>query len=147
MGLETLLKSVELFNGLGENELGSVERICHELHLGAGEVVARQGEIGDELYIIAAGFVEVVLETDPPTLEKVVVQLGPGQIIGEMGLLDHGPRSATIRTVSDPTILQTIRRQDLESLCDQDQHIGYLIMRNLALDIAFKLRHRNAIIR
>ena len=147
MGLQMLLNGVELFHGLGEDELGFVESICHEVQLGAGEIVARQGERSSELYIITHGFVEVVLENDPPTPEKVVVHLGPGQIIGEMALLDQGPRSATIRTINDPTILQVIQRQDLEDLCERDHHIGYLVMRNLALDIAFKLRHRNTIIR
>jgi CRP-like cAMP-binding protein len=69
--------------------------------------------------------------------------MGVGQLIGEMALLDQGPRSATLRAVSNPTALHVIQRQDFINLCQHDTHIGYIVMRNLANDLSFKLRLRN----
>jgi CRP-like cAMP-binding protein len=74
---------------------------------------------------------------------RVVVSLGPGQIIGEMALVDQGPRSASVRATSNPTVVQAIQRADLDALCQQETRIGYVIMRNLAADLSFKMRHRN----
>jgi CRP-like cAMP-binding protein len=71
-----------------------------------------------------------------------VVVLGKGQILGEMSLLDMGFRSATARTETAAT-LQVIKQADLTALCEQDYRIGYAVMRNLAADLSFKLRHRN----
>ncbi len=143
MELKKIFQSVDLFEGLNASELDQIAAICTEKHFQSGEMITRQGEAGDELFIITEGFVEVVLDERGSSPVRVVVSLGSGQIIGEMALLDQGPRSASIRAVGDPTIVETINRQDFETLCDQNTHIGYVVMRNLAADLSFKLRHRN----
>lgn len=146
MELKNVLQGIDLFQGLEEQELAQVAAICTEKRFTAQEIIAREGEPGDALFIVTEGFVEVLLNHDPdrPDGEKrVVVNLGSGQVIGEMSLLDQGPRSATVRALSNPTVLQMIRRQDIERLCHENYHIGYVIMHNLAVDLSFKLRHRN----
>jgi CRP-like cAMP-binding protein len=60
-----------------------------------------------------------------------------------MALVDQGPRSASVRATSKPTVVQAIQRADLEALCQDETRIGYVIMRNLAADLSFKMRHRN----
>ena len=125
------------------DELTKVAALCTEQSFSKDEIIARQGEIGNELFIITEGFVEVVLGERPTASARVVVSLGGGQIIGEMALLDQGPRSASVRASNSPTVVQVIQRQDFEELCQQDTHIGYIVMRNLAADLSFKLRHRN----
>jgi CRP-like cAMP-binding protein len=69
--------------------------------------------------------------------------LGEGQIFGELSLLDQGPRTATVIADEDPTVVYTLRRDAFESLCRSDIALGYQLMRNIALDLAFKLRHHN----
>ena len=61
----------------------------------------------------------------------------------EMALVDQGPRSATVRAISDSTIVLTIDRQAFMDLCEANHHLGYIVMRNMAADLSFKLRHRN----
>lgn len=143
MELHHVLQSIDLFEGLNENELVQVAKICSEKRFGQGQTIARQGVLGDELYIITEGFVEILLGNRPDREARVIVSLGTGQIIGEMALLDQGPRSATVRATSDPTVVQVIPRKDFEELCQRDTRIGYIVMRNLAADLSFKLRHRN----
>jgi CRP-like cAMP-binding protein len=72
-----------------------------------------------------------------------MVNLGRGQIFGEMALVDHGPRSATVRAVTNGTILQAIRRQEFNRLCEANHHLGFIVMRNMASDLSFKVRHRH----
>jgi len=131
MSVADLLKETALFSGLSDDELGAVVNLCVE---------RRQGDVGDEMFIIQDGQIEIVVVGSRPELRVVV--LGKGQILGEMSLLDMGFRSATARTAMAAT-LQVIKQADFTALCEQDYRIGYAVMRNLAADLSFKLRHRN----
>ena len=142
MELVPILKGVELFDGITPEELAAVTRLCQERRLRSGEVITAQGEPGEELFIVCEGFVEVVLsrsQNDPSP--RAMVNLGRGQIFGEMALVDHGPRSATVRAVTDGTVVQAIRRQDFNRLCETNHHLGFIVMRNMASDLSFKVRH------
>lgn len=145
MELIEVLHGIDLFEGLSKAQVGRMAAICKEKRYAAGDLIATEGQSGEELYVITDGFVEVFLEDRGGTPPRVVVSLGMGQVIGEMALLDQGPRSASIRATTDPTVVQVIQRSDFESLCAEDHQIGYIVMRNLAADLSFKLRHRNLI--
>jgi CRP/FNR family cyclic AMP-dependent transcriptional regulator len=141
MELVELLKGVELFAGMSEDQLKRLAAISRVVEYRDGEIVVRQGETGDRLYVIRDGQVAVVVGDDlraQPTL-----YLGRGQIFGEMALIDYGERSATIRCASEQAVLAVIGRDDFETLCTSDTAIGYIVMRNMASDLSFKLRHRN----
>jgi CRP-like cAMP-binding protein len=144
------LKRVEIMNGLTDEQLAQVAACCHEKVFQAGEVIVRHCESTDELYIIESGSAEVDLSgnggpTDPgiPAGPQALVSLGQGQVFGEMALVDTGLRSATVRCSSNGTRVLVISRHDLIGLCERNTDIGYRVMRNLAADISFKLRHRN----
>lgn len=144
MDLVDVLRSVELFEGLGAEDLQAVAALCQERRYGLNEVIATQGDPGEELFVVCEGFVEVVLTrpgADPAP--RAMVNLGRGQIFGEMALVDSGPRSATVRSVTEGTVLQAISREAFSRLCESSHYLGYVVMRNLASDLSFKLRHRN----
>jgi CRP-like cAMP-binding protein len=143
----------ELFSGLSPEQMGKIAALAEEIVCQSGDVIVREGETGDEVYVVGEGMVEVVVpkgsipDVPGPPRMKSLVELGPGQSFGEMALLDRGVRSATVRCVEDGTTLCVIRRQALLALCDEDPEIGYVLMRNIALDLSFKLRHRNLRVR
>lgn len=146
MTLSETLSQVELFEGLEPDELERIAAICEERTLESGHVVAKQGDIGDELYIIWEGLVEVVHEETPEdSTPRTVVNLGQGQVFGEMALVDFGPRSATVRVISDSATLQAIPREAFLEVCQSHNHLGYVVMRNMAADLSFKLRHQHLI--
>ena len=145
MDLTRVFQGVDLFDGLSQAELEQVIAICTEKRYHKGQLIAKEGEGGNELFIITEGFVEVVLGERASSAARVVVSLGSGQITGEMALLDQGPRSASIMASGDSTVVQVIPRQAFEQLCNNNNHIGYIVMRNLAADLTFKLRHRNLV--
>ena len=139
-----ILGSVELFEGITPAELQAISLICKEITFKSGEVITRQGETGDDLYIVLEGYVEILHSGTLPELSpRTIVHLGKGQIFGEMALVDHGPRSATVRAASDPTKLLKIHCDEFEQECEENHHLGYVIMRNIAADLSFKLRHRH----
>ncbi|GAB4579677.1 MAG: cyclic nucleotide-binding domain-containing protein [Anaerolineales bacterium] len=136
-----VLRGVMLFAGLSEAELEEVAAICQERKLARGEILAEQGAPGDEFFVVTDGFLEISV-AGGESAAQVLVNLGRGQIIGEMALIDQGPRSATVRAVSEAKV-QVIRRLDFEALCEKNTRIGYVVMKDMAADLSFKLRHRN----
>jgi len=149
MSVTELLKRSELFAGLTPEQIEKVADLGREQTYSVGDAIIHEGHPSDEIYIICDGMVEVevsrVTIPDVPGSPQLnsIVRLGRGQMFGEMGLVDSGARSATVRCVQENTTLYTIAHQDLWALCDGDHHIGYVIMRNIASDLSFKLRHRN----
>ena len=136
-----LLKRVQLFANLTSEELAAVADICTAVPIASQEVIIHQNTTGTEMYIIAAGSVEVFIQGVDNARSLVV--LGRGQVIGEMALIDQGYRSASVKATREGATLYLIERSRFYELCDQNNHIGFFVMRNLAIDIAFKLRHRN----
>ena len=141
--LQSVLRQAELFEGLSSEELDSIAALCQARTFQAGEIITTQGEQGDELFLVSQGFVEVTAsQPDSGEAPRTVVNLGPGQIVGEMSLVDRGPRSATVRALTDGALLQALKREAFLHLCQTNTHLGYLVMRNMAADLSFKLRHR-----
>ena len=136
-----LLKGVDIFEGLTEQELRRIAAICREAKYAKGQIVTSQGEEGDEMFIVRDGLVEVTVG-EAGEGPRTVVNLGTGQVVGEMALVDRGPRSATVRCVTDAT-LNVIERDAFENLCQSSAQIGMVVYRNLAADLSFKLRHRH----
>jgi CRP-like cAMP-binding protein len=146
MGKKDILLNIELFNGLSDDELNQVAAICQERVLNKGEILAVQGETGSEFFIITEGLVEILVkDKQKPSHYRVVANLGTGQIIGKLGLVDQRPRSATVRAITQPTEVQVIHYIDFLTLCENNSHIGYIVMGNLAADTSFKLRRSNII--
>lgn len=138
-----LWKAVNLFSGLTDDQLERLIAISREEIFNDGDIIFRQDVEGDKLYFVNEGQVEIRIRKNPGDTERSQVYLGRGQIFGEMALLDLGKRSATVRCSRDNTVLNSITGEDFTRLCSTDTAIGYIIMRNMAVDLSFKLRHRN----
>jgi CRP-like cAMP-binding protein len=141
MSKQALLRHVPLFSGLVGDELAALANICQAAEAAPGALLIEQNTTGSTMYVIAEGSVEVFI--DGLTDQRTLVVLGPGQVVGEMALLDYGYRSASARATGDGCRFYAIERNDFIALCETDNHIGYLVMRNIAVDLAFKMRHRN----
>jgi carbonic anhydrase/acetyltransferase-like protein (isoleucine patch superfamily) len=146
-GQETihLLRGLAVFEGLNEAELSRMASICTIATYTRGQLITQQGAADSDVFIVRAGLLEISVgesgqgELPPHT----IVNLGEGQVVGEMALIDHGPRSATVRCVTEACSLIVIKRKAFEKLCDAEHHIGLIVYRNLAADLSFKLRHRH----
>ncbi len=136
-----LLKRVQLFANLSSEELTLLTEICVPSQAKPQELIIEQNTMGTGMYIVAAGSVEVFIRGLESARSLVV--LGRGQVIGEMALIDQGYRSASVKATAEGATLYLIERDKFYQLCEQNNHIGFIVMRNLAIDIAFKLRHRN----
>lgn len=142
MDLKNTLKRVELFNGLDDLQLDKLIAISQKQTYNRGEIIFKQGDEGDAIYIITQGQVEVQIENQDG-VRSPTIYLGTGQIFGEMALIDQGKRSATIVAVEDNTTIYQIATDTFAALCQADTALGYIMMRSIAQDLSFKLRHRD----
>jgi CRP-like cAMP-binding protein len=143
MSVVPLLKKVDILNGLSESQLEKVAELCQEQTRNVDEVIFRENDKSSELYLIQDGLVEITLSVPEPGTEKSIVTLGKGQIFGEIALVDEGPRSASARCMADGTKLWVAKREDFISLCEKDTSIGFIVMRNIAADLSFRIRTIN----
>lgn len=143
MDIIGIMKQVELFRELTDEQLAQIAAISHEERATTGAVVFAQGANGDGMYIVCEGQVEVQVR-DSLGDSYAAVYLGKGQVFGEMALVDDSARSASVLVAgSGETVLIKIPSADFTGLCVRDTAIGYVMMRNIAQDLSFKLRHRD----
>jgi len=142
MELVNMLRGAELFHGLDTTQLGQLATISQSETYNTDDVIFNQGAAGDKVYIVAKGQVEIRFDNQKGH-SQTGLYLGAGQVFGEMALLDQGGRSASVIAIEDGTTVYGISNQDFLNLCQTDTAIGYIMMRNMALDLSFKLRHQN----
>lgn len=120
-----LLRQVGLFRACSEKELSNIAGICDVVSAKEGDVLCQEGKVGGEFFVIADGKAEVTLR------KKHLNTVGPGSFFGEMSLLDHGPRAATVTAGSDMTLLVLDPRQ-FDSLLKETPSVAYKVMKTLA---------------
>lgn len=101
--LEERLARVPLFAALPKEPRRVIAELATRVEAPAGEVLTRQGEEGREFIILLDGEVEVTRDGE------LIATLGPGSHFGEIALIAHGPRTATV-TATTPVTVETIGR-------------------------------------
>lgn len=134
--LDAFLASVPFFSTLDETARLQLATQFEPLHVGAGEVIIAQGEMGDGLFLVLSGRLRVSVTTRGT--ERVLHDLGRGSIVGEVALLSDRPRSATVRAVRDSDLL-LLRAPAFRSLAERSPGVlaamaRLLIDRLLAVD-------------
>jgi predicted acylesterase/phospholipase RssA/CRP-like cAMP-binding protein len=113
-GLLSILRSSVLFSSLDEDVIASMGALLKTVMLNGGDILFRQGDPGDSLYIVISGRLEVVGDADGQS-PRLLVTLGPGESVGEMALIDGENRSATVSATRD-TQLAKLSQNDFGRL-------------------------------
>jgi CRP/FNR family cyclic AMP-dependent transcriptional regulator len=104
----SILNEVEHLRELGEKERAALAEKMDLLKYAAGEPIFNYGDPGHALYIVRSGEVEIYVKNDQG--EKIVLETSkPGDIFGEISLLDDGPRTAWVTAISDVEVLRLDR--------------------------------------
>jgi two-component system, sensor histidine kinase len=108
-----------------------------ERHYEPGDVIIREGDIGDSIFVIGSGAAEAVLSTSGG--QSIVLSLMlPGETFGEMGLFERRPRSATVRA-RDACIVLEINGADLRRLAEAHTNLEFKVL----LKVSERLRSKN----
>jgi len=153
MSKKYILEQVDIFQELDSSQLDLIEQICHEKSYHQGDIIFKENLASNEFYIIAEG--EIEIQVDPDTIgdgsdihePTTIAVLRRGQSFGEVALVDPGVRSASARCRSESSKLLVIERKDFMKLLESNYEMGYVIMRNLAADLALKIRQTNLMVR
>ncbi len=152
MSITSVLKRADIFDELTTTQLELVASICQEQVFQQNDLVFAENTPGDALYIIAEGEVDIQLDPaliggSPALGLQTIATLRRGQSFGEVALVDEGVRSAAARCTAADTHLLIIPRGKLMLLCDTYPQLGYRLMRNLAADLAMKMRNTDLQVR
>jgi len=125
-----LLKEIEIFSGLSPSELAAIATVTKELNYPEDRTVFRQNDVGETVFLVVDGEVEVIKErTDGD--ERVIATIGEGDAFGEMALLENELRSATIQTTKASRFL-IIHQQEFKETAMEYPRIALKICKVLS---------------
>jgi CRP/FNR family cyclic AMP-dependent transcriptional regulator len=118
--------SFKFISVLPEALLSTLFNEAAERNLREGEILFRAGEAGDGCYRIQAGLAKVVVASQQGE-ERIISLLGPGAIVGELSMIDGGPRSASVVAVADCSLF-FVSRARFQKVSEADPELmGYLV--------------------
>jgi signal transduction histidine kinase len=112
----SFLKHIPLFKGLSDEDLFMLCDMTGEVQLEAGEILFTEGSVGDKAYVIKEGQIEIFKSVG--NREVLLAVRGPGEVIGEMSLLDAVPRNASGRARSESKLV-AITHEQLDRLLNE----------------------------
>jgi CRP/FNR family transcriptional regulator, cyclic AMP receptor protein len=150
--VENNISRFAIFSGLSKEQQKRVSQLLSKRHFDSDKVIAREGEQGDELFLLLSGEVEVskrltLMAEDENMGEKnkSLIRLKDefAPYFGEMAILNkESKRSASIRAVTKCCV-GVVNRTDLIELCQLDKEVGYIVILNIAKNLAKNFEKAN----
>ena len=135
---QAFLQTIPIFAGLTPSALSEIASVVEEVAFKKSDIILREGEPGNRMFIIGSGSVEVVKYL-AQTRETSLAVLGSRDFLGEMSIIDCVARSASVRAVEE-TSLFALKGIDLYHLFQHRPDQYAIIILNIARDISRRLR-------
>ena len=119
------LRNVSLFASCSTKDLQRIAKAGDEISMAAGTLIVDQGQTGREAFIVLKGTVTVKRNG------RKVASLSEGTVVGELSLLDHGPRTATVTCETDCTLL-LITQRHFSAVLDDVPALSHKLLASLA---------------
>ncbi len=139
------LANSSLMAGLDERQCSRLAGLLEARHLAAGELLFRQGDPGDRLYVLSEGSISIVSAeaggagSRKTSLRQRYVSFSPGMMLGETAMLDGSGRTADA-LADTPAVVHALSRGALVALQDEDPALCALVYRNIATHLSERLR-------
>src|SRR5271157_2940402 len=142
------LKGIALFKNLTSEKIQKIMDILRKVTFSANDVIMREGDIGDTMYIILEGTVEIAkslflgdADNEESGKNKVFTRLDGRQraVFGEIALLEDLRRTASVRAVTD-CVMYEMKKDDFLKVAEEDYELGYRILLNLGRIVSARLR-------
>jgi CRP-like cAMP-binding protein len=137
----------ELFAGLSDDELALIAKITHKETYSPGDLILIEREQVERLFILCQGRVQIHIQLRSslePSGGTTIEEVEPGRIFGWSSLVKQRRLTASVRALDQVTVLY-IKADDLVALFDDNAHIGFVVMKQLAEVIASRLRRTREI--
>lgn len=125
------LSRTSFFADAAPAQLAEVAAAGHERDLVRGDVLFNEGDAPDALYLVTRGRIAIAMSSPIDRRESVVALMEPGDLFGDMGMLDDGPRSALARALEPSAVLQ-IPFEPVRTLFNDDPRLLWNVARLLA---------------
>jgi CRP-like cAMP-binding protein len=139
----------QMFSGMSEKDVDELSNVAKVRTYPADIILCHEGRTEEIFYAIVSGQVEVVKQLDQDT-QKVINYPGPGDFVGEIALVQQGPRTATVRT-TQPTTVVEIKHGDFIDMLNRSAAMAVRVMlqitprlRDIDLTTIAHLRQKNA---
>jgi glutaminase len=140
------IEKQDLCLGLDENEIELLKSYSVEKKYNLGDYIFKQGDNADTVYFLVSGQVSVILN-ESHARDQRIATLSPGSAFGELAMIDHGKRSATITADSDVTSME-LKFYDLEAEGSElSKNVMIKLTRNISKMLSDKLRRTNHVIK
>lgn len=136
--IKHILGEIPFFENFSGDELDFFSKNLSLRYFPAQTVLFKEGDIGDYLFFVVQGMVDVRLESTG-SKQVIIATFDEGSCVGEMSIVDDYPRSATI-VVTKPSELLLLTRNRFESICQQKPSIGIKFLHGLAKNLSMRLR-------
>lgn len=123
---EIELREVPLFSEMDEQEVAGIRAIMDERKFKPGQVIIREGDIGDLFYVITEGHAEIFIR-DASGSDIILHEAGPGDFFGELSMLTNEPRTARVRAI-DPLTTLVLERDEFFNFLRTHTHAAIDVM-------------------
>jgi CRP-like cAMP-binding protein len=132
-----MLKNIPIFQKLTRKEILEVDELLYERVYEKDEVVFEEGDPGHGVFIVVSGR----LRADPgnESLKTAILDIGPGESVGELALFDEGPRSATVVAV-ERTVTVALFQAEFSTLLTKNKSIGVKVLMEIARILSRRAR-------
>jgi CRP-like cAMP-binding protein len=139
------LKQIALFSTFADRPevIDKIISVTSRRRVKAGEVIIREGDEGDTLFIMMQGSVRIVkttLQNEPYTV--VILKESENVYFGELALIDNDRRSATVIAESDCDLI-CLTRKNFQSVCEDNYELGFRVLMQIAKKLSTSLRKMN----
>jgi len=139
-----ILRRSRILEGLNDDQIERVLALGKEQRVSLGDAIVEEGEEGTAVFLLLQGRINIerrhLFQGGKP---QILATLEPGETFSEMSLVDRQARSATCRAI-EPVVVLRIENELLETFIAQTPDIGLHLMRNLAAQLAMRLRNLDA---
>jgi sulfate permease, SulP family len=142
---ELALRDIPVLTGLDEEELALIAARLRRARYKPGEIVIRQGGSDRNVYIVASGTTTVRVNAAGTERQVRLASYARGTMFGEMALLDHQPRSATV-TAENDVVCYVLSEDAFQALVAEHPVIAVRLLSNIARELSARLRHATRMI-
>ena len=140
------LEAMDMLAGFGADEIGLLRSIVEVAHYAPGEVIVREGDPADSLFLLAAGLVNICLRLGDGMRQKRLATIAPGVAFGELAVLDGGTRSADVIAVL-PAVCYILPLAKFDELAALHRGMRTKLLSNIGRELSARLRRADAEIR
>ena len=134
------LASIALFADLNEKQSQVLASILNEKSADPGSVIFKQGERAFSCFFIISGQLHVTVKGEANQPTRKVATLGPGEMVGELALVDGGLRSATCKAGDEQVTLAELKRDDFEYILNAGNSFAFRLLDTISVGLVTRLR-------